>query len=160
MHNHQPFTSNKPKSEKRKEKKKNKPTYSIRIELVIQLVLLLLGPPIDRLAPGGVHPVLVPQPPPDLLHDLPEQLRVLTLLNLVVRHPQRLQLHRLVVAVIGDEQEPRDLGAVLVEAPVGLDVELLAADDGLAPGGLLAAVLVDLVLRLHQRRAGHRGTER
>lgn len=141
-------------------KERTKPTYSIRIELVLQLLLLLLGPPIDGLAPGGVRPVLVPEPPADLLHHLPEQLRVLPLLNLVVRHPQRLQLHRLVVAAVGNEQEPRDLGAVPVEARVGLDVELLAADDGLAPGGgrLLPAVLVDLVLRLHRRRLGAAGT--
>ena len=146
--------------------------YPIRVELVLELLLLLLGPALHGLAPSDVHGVIGSQPPIDLVHNFPEQLRVLSLLDLVERHAQRLQLHRRVVAaaVVGDEEEAGDLGAAGVEAGVRLDVELVAADDQ-PPAPLLAAAVaavgVDFVdhgiggfvVRVHVGRGGE-GDER
>lgn len=115
---------------------------------------------VDNIAPAGVHPVVGPELAVDLLDDLAEELGVLALLDLVVGHAQSLHAHRRVaLAVVRDEKEPHDLRATLVEARIGLHVQLLAAayDRPAAPdqAPLLvshAAVLVDLVLRFHAER--------
>lgn len=130
-------------------KKKNGKPYTISIEFILELLLPLLSPPLDRLTPARVGPVPLAQPPIDLVNNFPKQLRVLALLDLVVGHPQRLQLHRdVVVAVVGDEHEAPDLGPAGVEGGVGLHVELLAVDDDWSVRLLgidVAAVGVDLV---------------
>ncbi|MCI80146.1 hypothetical protein A2U01_0101417, partial [Trifolium medium] len=68
----------------------------------------------------------VPQlPPHDLLHPLSSGV-----FDFVEGHTKRLQLHRqVVVAVIGNEEESGDPGAIGVEVNVRLDVELVSADD-------------------------------
>ncbi|WVZ16101.1 hypothetical protein V8G54_009083 [Vigna mungo] len=101
----------------------------IRIEFILQFLLLLLRSPIHSFTPHCVHAITRSQPSIDLLHYLPEQLRVFSLLNLVVGHAQRLELRRRVVHLVGDEDEPHDLRTPRVQRRVRLDIELVAAHD-------------------------------
>ena len=103
--------------------------YPIRVEFILELILPLFSPPLDHFTPSGIHPIVRPQPTVDLRHDFPEQQSVLPLLNLVVRHPKRLELHRLIgvgAAVVGNEYETSDLGTTRIETGIGFNVELLA----------------------------------
>lgn len=107
--------------------------YPIRVEFILELLLPLFSPPLDHLTPSGIHPIVRPQPTIDLGHDFPEQQSVLALLNLVVSHPKRLELHRLVglgTAVVGDEDKASDLGPARIETRIRFNVELLPGNNG------------------------------
>lgn len=124
--------------------------YPIRIELILKLILPLFSPPLDHLTPSGIHPIVRPQPTINLRHNFPEQQSVLALLNLVVSHAKRLELHRLVslgAAVVSDEDKASDLGTTRIETSISFNVELFASNNGsiavVVVGG--SAVGVDLV---------------
>lgn len=115
--------------------------YPIRVEFILELLLLLLGPTVDHLAPSGIHPIVGSQLAVNLLHRFSEELCVLALLDLVIGHAESFQPHRRVApAVVRNKEEPHDFGASLIKARVGLHVELLTAA---YDWPLVAARLVD-----------------
>lgn len=127
---------------------RRKTHYPISIEFIFELVLSQLGPSVHSISPCVIQAVIRPQSAIDLPDNLSEELRVLALLNLVVRHPQSLQLHRRDAAFFGDEKEARNLRPAGVQRGVGLDVELLVADDWAVPlrFDVVLAVGVDLAV--------------
>jgi len=111
--------------------------HSVAVELVLELLLALLGTAADGIDPGLVEPVPGAEADVDFESDVAVELHVFSPLDLVVRHPQRLKLHRLHPAPIRDEDEAREAGPPRVLRGVGLHVQLLRGEG--RRGGLLPA---------------------
>uniref|UniRef100_A0A0A9HL41 Fus6 n=1 Tax=Arundo donax TaxID=35708 RepID=A0A0A9HL41_ARUDO len=124
----------------------------VAVELVLELLLALLGAAVDSVDPGLVEPVSRAEAAVDFECDVAVELRVLSPLDLVVRHPQSLELHQLHPAPLRDEDKARQVDPPGVLRGVGLHVQLLGGER--RQGGLLPAQSVrhrggDLALDVH-----------
>jgi hypothetical protein len=100
-------------------------SHPVAIELALELLLALLGAAVDGIGPGLVERVFRAEAAVDFVRDFPVEHGVLPPLDLVIRHPQRLELHRLHPAPLGDEQEARQARPPRVLRGVRLHVQLL-----------------------------------
>ena len=102
--------------------------HPVSIELVLELLLALIGAAGDGVDPRLVEAEARTKAASDLGGDVPVELHVLPALDLIVRHPQRLELHRLHPAPVRDEEQAREAGPARVLRRVSLHVQLLGRD--------------------------------
>jgi hypothetical protein len=103
-------------------------THSVSVELVLELLIALIGAAGDGVDPRLVEAVARAEAAADLGGDVAVELHVLPALDLVVRHPQRLELYRLHPAPVRDEDASGEAGPPRVLRRVRLHVELLGRD--------------------------------
>lgn len=78
--------------------------YPISIKLILKPLFLLLHLPLNPITPTQIHLIPLTQPPINLRHNFPKQLRIFSFLNLMIRQSKSVELNSSVLALVRDEE--------------------------------------------------------